>query len=381
MSSSSLASPLIRAAEAGALPDPLVRFGIRRLLANRLRQISRGSDVEQQARLLALIADVDAGPIAHLPERANRQHYELPPEFFRAVLGRQLKYSCCYWPDGVRTLDEAEDAALRITCERAALRDGMRILELGCGWGSLSLWMARHYPGSVITAVSNSASQRRYIETRAADAGISNLRVVTADINGFEPDAQFDRVVSVEMFEHVRNHRALLRRIAGWLGPGGLLFVHIFCHRRFTYLFESHGPQDWMAEHFFTGGMMPGDDLLAHYGEHMQIKEHSRWNGLHYAATCNSWLARMDAQSDRIRPIFADCYGAEQASLWMQRWRLFFMACAELFAFHGGEEWYVSHYLLEPQEAPSKHQILSKLTSPQTACQARPPAAHERCMP
>lgn len=340
---------MLAAAEAGFVPDSLMRFGIRRLLTKRLRELARGCDIDQEARLRRLIADASSGPIGLVPEQANRQHYEVPSEFFRLVLGRRLKYSCCFWPDGVATLDEAEEAALRVTCKRAGIEDGMRILELGCGWGSLSLWMAQNYPQSAVTAVSNSATQREFIDTRAAESGIHNLHVVTADMNHFSPGEQFDRIVSVEMFEHMRNHRELLRRVSGWLLPEGRLFVHVFCHRQFAYPFESNGPQDWMAEHFFTGGMMPSDSLLAHYDQHLRLTDQWRWNGTHYARTAGAWLDRMDAQIDRIRPILQRCYGPLDADTWIGRWRLFLMACAELFAFRGGDEWYVSHYLFERQ--------------------------------
>lgn len=343
---------ILRTAEAGYVPDKLIRFGIRRLLNARLRALSQGSVTQQEERIQQLIANASAGPIALVPEQANRQHYEVPAEFFRLVLGRRLKYSCCFWPEGVSTLDEAEEAALRVTCERASIEDGMRILELGCGWGSLSLWMAQHYPQSVVTAVSNSAPQRDFIETRAAEFGIQNLHVVTADMNHFDPSERFDRIVSVELFEHMRNHQELLRRVSSWLLPEGRLFVHVFCHRQFAYPFESNGPQDWMAEHFFTGGMMPSDSLLEQYNQHVRLTDQWRWNGRHYARTCNAWLDRMDSQIDAIRPIFDRCYGPASTSTWIQRWRLFFMACAELFAFQGGDEWYVSHYQFERQPHP-----------------------------
>ncbi len=352
MSKGSSFNLMIRAVELGYLPDSLIRFGIRRLLKARLRNLSQGSSVDQDERTHRLIADASAGPIALVPEQANRQHYEVPAEFFRLVLGRQLKYSCCFWPEGVSTLNEAEESALRVTCERAGIEDGMKILELGCGWGSLSFWMAQQYPESVVTAVSNSGTQRKFIESRAAESGLRNLHVVTADMNHFNPGEQFDRIVSVEMFEHMRNHREMLRRVSRWLIPEGRLFVHVFCHRRFAYPFESNGPQDWMAEHFFTGGMMPSDSLLAHHDQHLRVTKQWRWNGEHYARTCNAWLDRMDSQRERIRDIFETCYGSADTDTWIQRWRLFFMACAELFAFHEGEEWYVSHYLFERQAYP-----------------------------
>tara|TARA_B100000029_G_scaffold483049_1_gene533883 strand:- start:1695 stop:2735 length:1041 start_codon:yes stop_codon:yes gene_type:complete len=332
---------LLNLAEAGLLPDRAIRFGIRRLLKLRLRELAQGSAPDQQ--LARFIAEADASSIAEVPDLANRQHYEVSPEFFRTVLGHRLKYSCCHWDEATTSLDESEDAALAITCERASIADGQKILDLGCGWGSLSLWMAERYPGSHVTSVSNSSLQREFIERRAEDCGLDNIRVITADMNDFDPADIFDRVVSVEMFEHMRNHRELLGRISNWLRPGGQLFVHVFCHRVFAYLFETNGPQDWMAEHFFTGGMMPSESLLDQYDDHLRVVEKWTWNGRHYARTCRAWLDRTDAHRQEIHDLFADCYGPSVASRWIQRWRIFFMACEELFAFDDGTEWYVSH--------------------------------------
>ncbi len=337
----------LHATEKGLLPDTITRFGIRRLLKQRLREVGQGSCEEWQARLGEFLDSADTAPVALIPERANEQHYEVPSAFFRHVLGPRLKYSCCHWPDGVHQLEQAEEAALKVTCERAGLQDGMDILELGCGWGSLTLWMAKRYPASRITAVSNSSTQKDDIDRQVARLELENVRVITADMNDFSPDEQFDRVVSIEMFEHMRNHRELLRRISHWLKPKGKLFVHIFCHREFTYTFEDNGPNDWMSRHFFSGGIMPGDDLLVHYQDDLKLACQWRWNGLHYAKTCNSWLANMDHQRDAILPLFEETYGRDKAELWFVRWRLFFLACAELFDYRGGDEWWVSHYLFE----------------------------------
>jgi cyclopropane-fatty-acyl-phospholipid synthase len=282
--------------------------------------------------------------------RANEQHYEVPSAFFEQVLGPRRKYSCCYWPNDVTDLDGAEEAALRLTCERADLADGQTILDLGCGWGSLSLWMAEHLHGARIVAISNSSSQRRYIEAQAAARGLTNLSVVTADMNAFDSAERFDRVVSLEMFEHMRNWRTLFRRIHGWLRPGGRFFMHVFCHRDTPYLFEDNGEDDWMSRHFFTGGMMPSDDLALRFQDRLSLVRQWRWCGLHYEKTANAWLTNMDSRRDAILPILAECYGADQADLWWQRWRLFFMACAETFGYDGGERWWVSHYLFERSE-------------------------------
>jgi len=347
---SRLTAAVVRAADAGRLPDACVRFGMRRLIAARAAALAALSPEESAEALRMFLDDCAAARIAELPEQANEQHYEVPPELFVAALGPRLKYSCCLWDAGVGDLAAAEERALEVTCARAGLADGQEILELGCGWGSLSLWMAERYPRSTITSVSNSRSQRDFIERRAAERGLRNLTVRTCDVNqlDFAADRRFDRVVSVEMLEHLRNHAELLRRIAGWLGPGGKLFVHIFCHRSQPYLFEDHGPQDWMSRHFFSGGMMPSDALLTHCQRDLGLERQWRWNGQHYARTCEAWLRNFDAAAVRLTPALQAAYGSA-AELWRQRWRMFFMACAELFAFRGGTEWWVAHYLFEPR--------------------------------
>lgn len=342
---------LLSLAEAGWLPTPLLRVGIRRLLAARLREESRGTCEDWQARRRRFIENAASGPIAIVPEKANEQHYEVPAKFFTKVMGCRLKYSCCHWPDGVNTLDDAEKSALQITCERAEVTDGMRILDLGCGWGSVSLWIAEQYPQCQVTGVSNSSSQREFIEKRAAETGLENLTVVTADMNEFDPQSTYDRIISVEMFEHMRNHRELLRRISTWLNPAGKLFVHVFCHRQFTYPFQAEGDSDWMAQHFFTGGIMPGDDLLPLYQDHLRLQQQWRWNGRHYQRTSESWLQNLAKHREEITAAFNETYGKQNATRWLNRWRLFFLACAELFGYRDGNEWWVSHYLFERQNS------------------------------
>ncbi|MCP1677015.1 cyclopropane-fatty-acyl-phospholipid synthase [Natronocella acetinitrilica] len=340
---------LIGLVEKGKVPDSLVRLGIRQLLQERLKE--EGGDCEQRnERLHELIASMNASPVAMSTDAANEQHYELPAGFFERVLGAHLKYSCCLYPKGDETLEQAEAAMLAVTCERAGLEDGQDVLELGCGWGALSLWMARHYPASRITVVSNSASQREFIEHQRDQAGLTNLTVITADMNEFTTEQRFDRVVSLEMFEHMRNWQELMRRVSTWLHPGGRLFIHIFCHRDLAYVFETEGENDWMGRHFFTDGLMPSDALPLHFQDHLRLRRRWRVNGRHYERTCNQWLERMDAAEAEIEPIFSRVYGADEISRWVNRWRVFFMACAELFGYRNGDEWYVSHYLFERPE-------------------------------
>jgi cyclopropane-fatty-acyl-phospholipid synthase len=327
------------------VPDPVIRHGIRRLLKQRLAEI-HADDCERSAEIAdRFVAMMDAGVVAPVPHLANEQHYEVPAEFFNQVLGRHLKYSACYWPQGVEDLVAAEAEALRVTCERAGLEDGMHILELGCGWGSLTLWMAEHYPNSTITAVSNSASQREFILQRARERGLDNVGVLTRDMNDFQTDQTFDRVVSVEMFEHMRNYRLLFERIRGWLRDDGQFFMHIFCHRSTPYEFVDRGPGDWMSRHFFSGGIMPSDDLPLRFQQHLELTAHWRWDGRHYEKTDNAWLANMDARRGAVMPSLVWTYGQDAAQRWWMRWRIFFMACAELFGYRDGQEWWVGHYL------------------------------------
>lgn len=330
---------LMGLAERGWLPDLLIRRGIRGLLKQRLEE-----EADRGDRAEALRERLSRGPIAVKTTDANRQHYEVPAGFYKHCLGYRLKYSGCYWPDGVASLNQAEDAALALVCERAELADGLDIFELGCGWGSLTLWMAEHYPNARVTAVSNSASQRAFILGRAAERGLGNVNVVTADINAFEIDRSFDRVVSVEMFEHMANHRELMRRVAGWLKADGRLFVHVFSHRRFTYLFEEAGRSNWMGRHFFSGGMMPGHGYLPGFDDALVCEADWWQDGTHYQRTAEAWLSNTDAARSQVLAIFESTYGKAGARVWLGRWRIFFMACAELWGYDGGGQWGVSHY-------------------------------------
>lgn len=336
----------------GLVPEWLLRPAIRQRCRRRLRRESAGGLAAQDERFRALLAELRRSPIAIHTDAANVQHYELPPEFFAHVLGARRKYSCAYWPPGVTTLDQAEERMLELCVERAELTEGQRILDLGCGWGSLTLYLAERFPSCSILAVSNSRDQREFIAAEAARRGLSNVAVETADINRFAPRERFDRIVSIEMFEHLKNYAEMLRRIAGWLLPGGALFVHIFVHRRFAYLYDAEGPDDWMARHFFTGGTMPSDELLLHFAEDMAVQQRWRVPGHHYQLTCEAWLRRMAAHRAAVIPLLARTYGAAQTTRWWVRWRIFFLACAELFGFDGGEQWYVAHYLLRPRGRP-----------------------------
>jgi cyclopropane-fatty-acyl-phospholipid synthase len=336
------------AIDSGWIPDPLMRRIITARVARKVRHEMRGTVDERSDRLRAFVEARTKGPVSHHVEDANRQHYEVPTAFFEQVLGPRLKYSAAVWPPGVTDLAEAEDATLELTCRRAQLADGQRILELGCGWGSLSLWMAERYPGAEIVAVSNSSTQREHIEAQARAAGLGNLTVVTSDIADFEPDGRFDRVVSIEMLEHVSNHGEVLARIARWLDRDGLLFVHLFTHREMGWEFDADGRRDWMGRYFFSGGVMPSDDLLPRVAGDLELVDHWRLSGRHYERTLNAWLDRLDQRRDAVMPVLEGTYG-DAARDWFHRWRVFFMASAQLWGYRGGSEFLVSHYLFRPR--------------------------------
>lgn len=334
----------IRLAENGWIPEFLVRWGIRRLVGERNASLPPLNGAPLEPYTLDFITQMNRSEVAVLTEKANEQHYELPAEFFELVLGRQRKYSCCLWKPETQSLDEAEELSLALTAEHADLRDGQTVLELGCGWGSLSLWMARHYPNSTILGVSNSNSQRESIMARAHAEGLKNIEIVTCDMNDFSTEKHFDRVVSVEMFEHMRNWQALMTRIAGWLKPEGQFFMHVFTHAKAPYLFEVKDANDWMSEYFFSGGMMPSLDLAPRVATDLRLEAQWTISGEHYRKTSDAWLANMEQNRDRVMAILASTYGAKQTQLWWHRWRIFFMACSELFGYDQGKVWPIGHY-------------------------------------
>jgi cyclopropane-fatty-acyl-phospholipid synthase len=331
--------------EKDKIPDAFIRAGIRRLLKQRLRDEKKDNTELQQQHLSLLIEELKNSPIAINTTDANKQHYEVPTPFYQYCLGKHLKYSSGFWKGGVTDIDVSEKDMLQLTCERAELANGQNVLELGCGWGSLSLYMSAQYPESDFTVVSNSRTQKIYIDEHARQRNIKNLTVITADINSFDIEKKFDRVVSVEMFEHMRNYEKLMKKIASFLKENGKLFVHIFTHKEYSYKFEAKDETDWMSEYFFTGGMMPGDNLLFYFDKEIPVEKHWHISGLHYSKTSEAWLKNMDAHKKEIMPLFAETYGETNALKWWVYWRIFFMACAELWKYNNGDEWMVSHYL------------------------------------
>jgi cyclopropane-fatty-acyl-phospholipid synthase len=340
---------LIDWCERGRLPDSLVRLGMRRLMKQRLRDEGLNDGEARSKRFNRLVDELRASPIAIETQAANTQHYEVPAGFFHGHLGEHLKYSCCLYRTGKETLDQAETAMLEEYAVRAQLYDGQRILDLGCGWGSLSLWLAGKYPHSQIVGLSNSRGQREFIEATAAERGITNLRVVTGNVVDYQFEAEtlgegFDRVLSIEMFEHMKNYRLLLNKISGWMREDAKLFVHVFAHRTLAYHFEVKDGSDWMSKYFFTGGTMPSESLLLHFQDDLTIDRQWWVSGTHYEKTANHWLENLDAARDELMPLLVQTYGAADAPVWFQRWRMFYMAVAELFGYAKGNEWGVAHY-------------------------------------
>lgn len=333
--------------EKNLIPDFLLRKGIRHLLAQRLKDEDKGSIEANQQHLTQLIAELKKSPIAIETKAANEQHYEVPTEFYKLCLGKHLKYSSGYWKDGVIDIDTSELDMLEMTCSRAELNDRQHVLELGCGWGSLSLFMAQKFPASHFTVVSNSHTQKEYIDGQSIQRGLKNLEVITSDMNTFTINKKFDRIVSVEMFEHMRNYEKLLEKIAGFLRNDGKLFVHIFTHKTLAYKFEVRDESDWMSKYFFSGGIMPSDDLLLYFDSYFNVEQHWRINGIHYRKTAEAWLKNMDSNKNMIISLFEQAYGKNHALKWWVYWRIFFMSCSELWGYNNGNEWMVSHYLFK----------------------------------
>lgn len=340
--------------ERGVIPDALARMGMRRLIARRLVDEANRHGEVRSARFNTFLEELKSSAIAVLTQAANEQHYEVPAEFFHAHLGPMLKYSCCLYRSGRERLAEAEQAMMECYAERAGLADGQRILDLGCGWGSFSLWAAARFPNAKVMGLSNSNGQREFIEKTAAERGLHNLQILTGNVVDFEFSqagvaADFDRIVSIEMFEHMKNYGLLLAKLGRWLRADGRLFVHVFAHKLLAYHFEDKEQSDWMTRYFFQGGTMPSEHLFMHFQDDLRINRHWWVDGKHYQRTANDWLANMDAARDRIMPVFGACYGKQDAAIWFQRWRMFYMAVAELFGYADGNEWGVAHYLFEPR--------------------------------
>lgn len=332
------------------IPDFLTRWFIRNLTRSRLKEQADLDPAVLQKQKKEFIKKLSTAPLALEADQANAQHYEVPAQFFKRVLGPHLKYSSCYYPTGSETLSDAEEAMLGLSVERAQVQDGQSILELGCGWGSLSLYLARHFPHCHITSVGNSRLQKAYIDAEIEREGFRNLNIRCEDMNHFHTDESFDRILSIEMFEHMRNWPELFRRVHSWLKPQGEFFLHFFSHRKFAYPFEVRDITDWMAEHFFSGGIMPSHDLPQMIDHPFEFLEDWWLDGTHYQKTSEAWLSNMDDHEKEILALFKAHYGADSYRRWHMYWRVFFMACSEVFGFASGQEWGVSHYRFRKNE-------------------------------
>ncbi|KAJ4830155.1 hypothetical protein Tsubulata_042905 [Turnera subulata] len=336
---------MLASLERNLLPDAVVRRLTRLLLASRLRSGCKPSSELQLLDLLQFVHSLKEMPIAIQTETAKAQHYELPTSFFKLVLGKNMKYSCCYFPNESSSLEDAEKAMLELYCERAKLKDGHTVLDVGCGWGSLSLFIAQKYANCKITGICNSTTQKAYIEEQCRDLQLHNLEIIVADISTFEMEASYDRIFSIEMFEHMKNYGQLLNKISKWMKQDTLLFVHYFCHKAFAYHFEDINEDDWITRYFFTGGTMPSANLLLYFQDDVSIVNHWLVNGKHYSKTSEEWLKRMDKNLASIKPIMESTYGKDQSLKWTVYWRTFFIAVAELFGYNNGDEWMVAHFL------------------------------------
>ena len=340
-------STLIKLSEKKLIPDSIIRYGIRTLLRKRIGSLVSINPETNIENKIDFIHKMNSSKTALVPELANKQHYEIPANFYKYCLGRHRKYSSCYWEGNTKNLDEAELLSLKLTTQHAKLTNGQNILELGCGWGSLTLWMAKEFPKSKITAVSNSSSQKNYILKQAKKRNLNNISIITEDMNNFNPKTRYDRIVSVEMIEHMRNHGQLFKKINTWLKPGGLFFMHIFVHKTQPYLFEVQDEDDWMSQYFFSGGMMPSEDLPLFFQQDLKIIDQWSWSGKQYEKTANAWLANIDSNKEKVMKTLEEIYGKNNSKKWFQRWRIFFMSCAELWGYRDGNEWKVAHYLFK----------------------------------
>ncbi|OMO66976.1 Mycolic acid cyclopropane synthase [Corchorus capsularis] len=338
---------MLASLERNLLPDTVIRRLTRLLLASRLRSGYRPSAELQLSDLLQFVNSLKEMPIAIKTDKPKTQHYELPTSFFKLVLGKNFKYSSCYFSDGSKTLEEAEEAMLELYCERSQLKDGHTVLDVGCGWGSLSLYIARKFPNCKVTGICNSTTQKAFIDEQCREHQLQNVEIIVADISTFEMEGSYDRIYSIEMFEHMKNYQALLKKISNWMKQDGLLFVHYFCHKAFAYHFEDINEDDWITRYFFEGGTMPSANLLLYFQDDVSIVNHWLVNGKHYSKTSEEWLKRMDKNSASIKPIMESTYGKDQAVKWTVYWRTFFIAVAELFGYNDGDEWMVSHYLFK----------------------------------
>ncbi|KAK2980114.1 hypothetical protein RJ640_019537 [Escallonia rubra] len=338
---------MLASLERNLLPDAVVRRLTRLLLASRLRSGYKPSAELQLSDLLRFVHSLKEMPIAIKTDDAKAQHYELPTSFFKLVLGKNLKYSCCYFNDKTSTLEDAEDAMLKMYCEKLQIRDGQTVLDVGCGWGSLCLYIAQRYSNCKITGICNSMTQKAHVEEQCLNLQLKNVEVIVADISTFEMEASYDRIFSIEMFEHMKNYKELLKKISRWMKPDSLLFVHHFCHKAFAYHFEDVNEDDWITRYFFSGGTMASANLLLYFQDDVSVVDHWLVNGKHYAQTSEEWLKRMDKNFSSIKPLFESTYGKDSAVKWTVYWRTFFISVAELFGYNDGEEWMVAHFLFK----------------------------------
>jgi len=326
----------------------------RKLIQSHLKwwsgRLEAGGDAEKQHHYREKMIKVfrENEKIAEATEEAKEQHYEVPTDFFLLSLGPWLKYSSCYWPKGCSTLRGAEEAMLEKICERAQIQDGMEILDLGCGWGSCGLYLLKKYPNVKVTFFSNSTTQQAYIREQAKKGNnLDRIKSIAGDVNVTELNAEFDRIVTNEMFEHMKNYEKLFEKVSKWLKPEtGLLFIHVFCHRFFPYQFKvkDSNNADWMGRNYFTGGSMPSFDTFLYFQKHLAIQNTWMINGVHYSKTLEAWLDLLKEKESIISEIFAKEYGADKVTEHLNGWKLFYIMSSEAFKYNEGNDWCVAHY-------------------------------------